>query len=271
MPVQPPWTLDVETVIGVAITLLAVLLVQVVFRLRERQRSNRHHRGGRSLQLVGDLQDLRPPAAEPRRRTSAGRPAPQGEGQERRPGPGRCRATDSRATLATVGGKTILLPRRCGRPENHRSLPLPVRALLFARFGPSQRFEFARQNFAPLLGDPVGLLAFVVANVAGTLGSGKRPAYLIPWHAPLQTISNRRKRSWLTVLQRLQDSPISFNHIASYPQPSRKPQAPRIASAVGSGPVTDTVHARAFLTDPEAAIFLARRVSPHAPGNTTPN
>ena len=57
MPVQPPWTLDMETIVGVTITLLAMLAVQVAPRLRarRRQRSNRHHRGGRSLRLVGGL------------------------------------------------------------------------------------------------------------------------------------------------------------------------------------------------------------------------
>ena len=31
MPVQPPWTLDIETIVGVAIALLAMLVVQVGF------------------------------------------------------------------------------------------------------------------------------------------------------------------------------------------------------------------------------------------------
>ena len=55
MPVPPPWTLDVDTIVGVAITLLAVLVVQVAIRLRDRwrERSNRQHRSGRSLRLVG--------------------------------------------------------------------------------------------------------------------------------------------------------------------------------------------------------------------------
>jgi len=55
MPVQPPWTPDVDTIVGVAITLLAMLVVQIAARLRDRrrERSNRHHRSGRSLQLVG--------------------------------------------------------------------------------------------------------------------------------------------------------------------------------------------------------------------------
>ena len=55
MPVQPPWTPDIDTIVGVAITLLAVLVVQVVIRLRDRwrERSNRQHRGGRPLRIVG--------------------------------------------------------------------------------------------------------------------------------------------------------------------------------------------------------------------------
>ena len=57
MPVQPPWTLDIETIIGVTITLLAVLAVQVATRLRDRrrERSNRHDQGDRVLRLVGGL------------------------------------------------------------------------------------------------------------------------------------------------------------------------------------------------------------------------
>ena len=38
MPVQPPWTLDIETIGGVAITLLAMLVVQVGSRLCKRRR-----------------------------------------------------------------------------------------------------------------------------------------------------------------------------------------------------------------------------------------
>ena len=55
MLVQPPWTLDIETIVGVAITLLAVLVVPVATRLRARwrKRSNRHDRRVRSLRLVG--------------------------------------------------------------------------------------------------------------------------------------------------------------------------------------------------------------------------
>jgi len=55
MPVQPPWTPDIDTIIGVAITLLVVLVVQVAARLRDRwrERSNRQHRGGRPLRIVG--------------------------------------------------------------------------------------------------------------------------------------------------------------------------------------------------------------------------
>ena len=56
MPVQPPWTLDVETIVGVAITLLAVLAVQVAIWLRDRrrERSNRYHWGALLLRLVDD-------------------------------------------------------------------------------------------------------------------------------------------------------------------------------------------------------------------------
>ncbi|MCY4559352.1 MAG: hypothetical protein OXF79_23830 [Chloroflexi bacterium] len=55
MPVQPPWTPDIDTIVGVAITLLVVLVVQVAARLRDRwrERSNRQHRGGRLLRIVG--------------------------------------------------------------------------------------------------------------------------------------------------------------------------------------------------------------------------
>ena len=40
MPVHRPWSLDVDTIVGVAITLLAVLAVQVVFRRRERRQDS---------------------------------------------------------------------------------------------------------------------------------------------------------------------------------------------------------------------------------------
>ena len=82
--------------------------------------------------------------------------------------------------------------------------------IAIARFGPSQRRNFAREECAPLLGELVGLLDFVVVNVAGTLGFRERPSYLILSHAPLQPILQRIKSSWLTVLQSLQDSILVF-------------------------------------------------------------
>ena len=39
MPLPPPWALDIETIIGVAITLLAVLVPMMVSRHRARRRN----------------------------------------------------------------------------------------------------------------------------------------------------------------------------------------------------------------------------------------
>ena len=55
MPVHPPWALDIETIVGVAITLLAVLML-VVVRTASRHRARRRTpavllsaRGGRPI------------------------------------------------------------------------------------------------------------------------------------------------------------------------------------------------------------------------------
>ena len=42
MPVHPPWALDIETIVGVAVTLLAVL-VSVVARIASRHRARRRN------------------------------------------------------------------------------------------------------------------------------------------------------------------------------------------------------------------------------------
>ena len=72
MPVHPPWTLEVETIVGVTITLLVVLAVQIACWRRERRREDRDAmsrtgmKRGRDLTLLAGATPLRRVVRRPR-------------------------------------------------------------------------------------------------------------------------------------------------------------------------------------------------------------